>query len=267
MFPFLKSMPKMFTVKKLYLFLAILIILVVFRIIVSTTSKEEKLQKSDVLKMDSIIKNHFSGTYKWEQMGTSYELTLNMRESDCRYFRRRYCFVERLLYKMSNYMDRINFIKIKVTSISEPKMLVATYSFNKSDILILKNWPQKDPIGFYFKSLITVMDNNKYEEFALVASMLSQSIEEEKKLNTFDPDLAYYIDKLTNEMYGVTKGFRQRQIMESFYEITVNPKIKTKYIKSEDILKFINYADTIYYLKKYPNEMKMLLDKSQIPNR
>lgn len=253
--------------KKLFLFLTFIILLTACSIGTSDVPKGYEAQKRDSDKIDSVIKNYILGVYKLQIEGKSLNLTLGMREQDLIHYRRRGFYINRLIYKMANYMDSINYASIKVTELPDFEKASATYTFTTKDIQNFKKWPEKDPIYFYFMSMVASMNNDKYEEFASVSNFFSRGFEDEKKLNTFDPDLSYYIEKFVSEMYGQPKGLRQREIMEAFYESTFDPEINAKHIKPDDILQFTNYADSIYYLKEFPAEMKLLLNRRLKPNK
>lgn len=253
--------------KKLFLYLATLLFIVACSVGTSDVPNGYESQKLDSDKIDSVIKNNILGIYKLQIDGSNLNLTIGMREQDLSHYRRRGFYINRLIYKMSNYMDSIHLASVKITELPDFEKACATYTFNYSDIQNHKKWPEKDPIFFYFMSLAAEMNNDKYEEFAQVANFFSTGFEDEKKLNTFDPDLAYFIEKFVNEIYGATKGLRQRQIMEAFYESTFDPEINAKHIAPEDILQFTNYADSVYYMKAFPTEMKTLLDKRLKPNK
>lgn len=251
---------------RIFTFVGTLILFTACSVGTSTVPKGYESQKRDSDKIDSIIKNYLAGVYKLHINGRNLNLTLGMTSGDIAHFRRRRFYVDRLIFQMSNYMDSINLATIKVSELPDLTKTHDTYTYTAAQIQNVKSWPEKDPIYLYFMSLVAAMNNEKYEEFASVAHVFSNEFEDEKGLSTFDPDLAYYIDKFVSEMYGEPRGIRQRHIMEAFYESTFDQEFKPKHIKPSDILQFTNYADSVYYLKAFPNEMKALLDKRLKPN-
>jgi hypothetical protein len=251
---------------RLFSLSAILLLFVDCSVGTSSVPKGYESQKKDADKIDSIIKNYITGVYKLDIDGPNLNLTVGLKEQDISHYRRRGFYIDRLLYEMSNYMDSIHYASIKVTNLNDLLKPHDTYTYSASEINDFKEWQKKDPIYFYFMSLVSAMDNDKYEEFASISRFINKDVEGQIDTTIFDPDLAYYIDKFVSEIYGETKGLRQRQIMEAIYECTFDPDIKAKYAKPLDILLFTNYADSIYYLKTFPNEMKLLLGKRLKPD-
>ncbi len=252
---------------KLLLLITIALIFIKCSVGTSNTPKGYEQQRKDSDKIDSVIKAYCTSVYKLNIDSSGLNLTLGLKEEDTKHFRKRSFFVDRLMYEMRDYLDSIHKATVKVTNINDFLKPIDTYTFDNTKLRALKNWGNNDPIYLYFMSLAAGMDNEKYEEFASIARSFSAEFEDEKKLNTFDPDLAYYLDKFVSEMYGEPKGGRQRVIMEAFYEATFDPQINAKYIKPTDILQFTNYADSVYYLKEYPSEMKTILGRRLKPNK
>lgn len=220
---------------------------------VADIPKGSEQQHRDSKRIDSILRLYAPGLYKIAIKDSILSLTLSMSEKDILHYRRRGAYVGLILYGMSKYMDSIHFATINVTNQGDFLKPVDTYTYSRNTIRQAKQWAEQDPLSLYFKTMAINMDAEKYEELSEIARLLSSQMEEEKKQKPFDPDLIYYLDKFVAEIYGESAGYRQRLVLEFFYDFLSDPAFK--YAKQADIARFISCADSIHYLEKYPVQM------------
>jgi hypothetical protein len=224
----------------------------------STVPKGSEFEHENAKKINEILML-YTHVYKLNIDGSNLNLTIGMTDGEILHYRRRGFYVDRLMVEMADHMDSIRFATIKVTNLNDFLKTVDTYTYDNSALENIKKWKKEDPFSLYILSMVYELNDDKYEELSEIARLLSQEIEDEKKLNTFDPDFHYYVDKFVNEIYGNPEGTYQRKMMENFYRLSFDTTFK--HLKPTDVLRIIDYADSLYYLKKYPTEIKSFIEK------